>query len=117
MTSGPDPVAIPDPTTEHGHPVEHVANLLRNIDAVHTEMRPAGQSEGGVEHGPVLGDVDVLAGEHGVPALQHAPLASQLHERVHDLPRHSLLAEVDTKSGSLEGPCRATVRLVPEQLA
>ena len=28
---------------------------------------PAGARRRGVEDGPVLGDVDVLAGEHGVP--------------------------------------------------
>jgi hypothetical protein len=37
-------------------------------------------AERGVQHGPVLGDVDVLAGEHGVAALGEPDLLAEIDQ-------------------------------------
>ena len=43
---------------------------------------PFGRAQGHVQHGPVLGDVDLLAAKHGVDALPQAGLLGQLEKQL-----------------------------------
>ena len=54
-------------------PGEHVVHVAHDVLAVDLERGVGRQPQRGVEHRPVLGDVDVLAGEHGVAARRDAP--------------------------------------------
>ena len=49
-------------------------------------VTPRGRPQRHVHHRPVLGGVDVLAGEHGVATGLDATLAGQLEQRVEDRP-------------------------------
>ena len=69
------------PAREVGHPVEHLVDLLDDVDPVDDERALARHPQRHVEHGAVLGDVDVLAGEHRVATLLDAALARQLAEQ------------------------------------
>ena len=66
-------VALPFPganaVREGGHFVEHGVDLGNDIDAVHFDRGGAGCAQGGVEHGAVLGDVDLVSTEHRIDAL------------------------------------------------
>ena len=70
-----------------------------------------------VQHGPVLGHVDVLAAEHGVPALGHAGLLGQRHEQPHGLVGDPVLGVVQVEPGRLGGQPLAPARVPGEQLA
>ena len=60
---------------ERGHAVEHLVHLGPRV------RRARGRAQRDVEHGAVLGDVDVLAGEHRVDPLAQAALLGQAHEQ------------------------------------
>ena len=57
---------------EAGHAVEDLVHVGDDVVAVGGDDLVAGGPQGHVEDGPVLGDVDVLAGPHGVDALAQA---------------------------------------------
>ena len=54
---------------EARHPVEHLVDLLDDVVAVDDQRALARHPQRDVQHGAVLGDVDVLAAEHRVAAL------------------------------------------------
>ena len=62
------PLARAHPLGEVAHPVEHPVDLGHHVDPVDDERGPLGHAQGHVQHRPVLGDVDPLAGEHRVPS-------------------------------------------------
>ena len=64
-----------DPLGEGGHPVERLVHLLDDVDAVDDQRALARHPQRHVQDGAVLGDVDVLAGEHRFAALLDAALA------------------------------------------
>jgi hypothetical protein len=70
-----------------------------------------------VQHSAVLGHVDVLAAEHGVPALGHARLLGQRHEQPHRLVGDPVLGVVQVEPGRLGGQSFAPARVPGEQLA
>ena len=66
------PLARTDPVGEGGHLVQHGVHGRDHVLAVHLDHRVARRAQRGVQHGAVLGDVDLLAAEHGVPQPGHA---------------------------------------------
>jgi hypothetical protein len=64
----PGPRSVADPVGEVGHPDEHVVDVVADLLAVDLGPGRAGIPEGDVQHGPVLGRVDVLAAEQGLRA-------------------------------------------------
>ena len=68
------PVHAPraDPLGEVGHLVEHRVHLGHDVHAVDLDHRALGRPQRDVEHGAVLGDVDLLAAEHRVDAVAQA---------------------------------------------
>ena len=99
------PLAAAHLVGERVHLVQHLVHLGHDVDAVHDQTGVARQPERGVQHRPVLGDVDVLAGEHRVPALGQPDLVGQVHQRVEDLGVDQVLGEVDVQvaRGEAEG--------------
>ena len=66
------PVHSPERTRSANarHPVEHLVHLGDDVDAVDDERRALRHAQRDVQHGAVLGDVDLLAREHRVDALR-----------------------------------------------
>ena len=60
------PLAGADVVGKLGHAVEHGMDFWNDIRAIDFDRRRAGSTEGGVENGAILGDVDLVATEHGV---------------------------------------------------
>ena len=60
------PLAGADAIGKFGHAVENGMNLWNDINAIDFYRGRARGAEGGVEHGAVLGDVDLVTTEHGV---------------------------------------------------
>ena len=112
------PVHSPERTRSANarHPVEHLVHVGDHVLAVHDEARVARQAQRGVQHGPVLGDVDVLAGEHrGDPLAQPGPLGER-DERRDGLVGDQVLAVVEVELGGLDGQARAALRVGGEEL-
>ena len=76
------PRAAPDAVGEVGHLVEHGMDLGHNVLAVHNDGGVLGRSQGDVQDGAVLGEVDLVPAEHRVNALAQAGLRGQLHEQL-----------------------------------
>ena len=60
-----------------GHLVEHGMHLRNDVDAVDLDRLALRGTQGDVQHGPILGDVDLVAAEHGVDADPQIRLARQ----------------------------------------
>ena len=77
----PSQVAAAHLVGEPGHPVEHGVDLGHDVGAVHRDDVAPGRPQGHVQHGPVLGDVDLLALEHGLDPGAQAGLLRQLQQQ------------------------------------
>jgi hypothetical protein len=73
-----------DRVREHAHALEDLVDLRHDVLAVDDDRPPARAHERRVQHGPVLGDVDLVAAEHGLDAL---PKPRFLGEREEELQR------------------------------
>ena len=76
------PVQAPlaHPVGKLGHLVEHGMDLGHHVDAVDDDRLSLREPEGHVQDGPILGDVDLVAPEHGLGALPQARLLGKLEE-------------------------------------
>ena len=72
------PRAAADAVGEVGHLVEHGVHLRHDVLAVDDDRRALRRAQRHVQHGPILGDVDLLAAEHGVDPRPQAALVRQL---------------------------------------
>ena len=68
------PRAAADAVGEVGHPVEHRVDVGHDVLAVDDDRRASRRAQRDVQHGAVLGDVDLLAAEHRVDARAQAGL-------------------------------------------
>ena len=60
------PLAAANAVREGRHLVEHGMHLRHDVLAVDDDRRALRRSQRHVQHGPIFGDVDLLAAEHGV---------------------------------------------------
>ena len=88
---------------DHDDPVDHQRTAAR-----HPERH--------VEHRPVLGDVDVLAAEHRVPALRHAALTGQFGQQADRVPADPVLRVVEIKPAGLGDQVGAARGIVGEEI-
>ena len=79
--------------------LEHRLDVVIDILPVHDERgrAPGGPAQRGVQHGAILGRVDVLAREHRGVALGDAGLLGEPHERGEDLVGHEVLRQIDVQ--------------------
>ena len=112
-----DPLARADALAERGHAVEHLVHLAHDVDPVHDERALARHAQCDVQHRAVLGDVDVLAAEHGVAALGDPARAGELHEQRHRLVRHPVLRPVGVPACCLAAQPTPAIRIAREELA
>ena len=113
----PRPLTGTQPVGEAAHRVEHGMDVGHGVLAVDLEGGVPRQAQGGVQHGPVLGGVDVLAGEHGVTALLQACRAGQIHQQCQGLPGDPVLAVVDIEVTDGQRQFPAAVGVLGEELS
>ena len=102
---------------ERRHPVEHRVDVGHDVVAVDLDALALRRPQCHVEHGPVLGDVDVLAAEHGVDAVAQTALLGERDEEPHGLVGDAVLRVVEADAGGLDHEPLAPVGVVGEQLA
>ena len=111
------PLPRAHPLAEGGHPVERLVDLLDDVDAVDDQRALARHPQRDVEDGPVLGDVDVLAGEHRFAPLLDAALARQPAEQQQRLVGDPVLREVEVEAGALGHQPLPPLRVGGEEVA
>ena len=113
------PVHSPDRIRlgELAHPPEHLVHLGDHVDAVHGQRLARGHAQGDVQHGAVLGDVDVLPAEHRVPAFGQAGLFGQVDQQPYGLVGDPVLGVVEVDPGRLRGQPFPTAGVPGEEVA
>lgn len=76
------------------------ALTVHDIDAINLHIPTANVPQGSVVDGTALGEVDLLAGKHGVPLLLDAGLLGELDEEVEGLIGEEVLGEVEEDVGA-----------------
>ncbi len=96
------PLARAHPLREGGHPVEDRVHGRHDVLAVDLDHRVTRRPQRGVQHRTVLGDVDPLAAEHGVPQPEHVRRGGQLAQQPQRLVGDEVLGVVDVQITDLE---------------
>ena len=102
-----------DAVAEGRHAVEHGVHLGDDVDPVDDQRRRARHAQRDVEHGAVLGVVDVLAGEHRGGPLPHPCLVGEGEQQPQRLVGDAVLGvvEVDVdRVGGQPGAARRVLR-------
>ena len=113
------PVQAPraDLVGERVDPAQHLVHVGHDVLAVDLEGGVRRQPQRGVQHGAVLGDVDVLAAEHRVAALGDADLVGQREQRGQHVVVEQRLRQVDVQVARGEGQPLDPARVVGEPAA
>ena len=82
----PGPRAVAHSVGEVGHPVQHLVHVVVDLLSVDQQVEAGRIAQGDVQHGPVLGRVDVPAAEHRLrrsrrPRARPAPRAARSSPR------------------------------------
>ena len=97
------PLARPHAVGEGVHPVEHLVDVGHDVLAVDAQRRVGRQPERRVEHRAVLGDVDVLARQHGVAPPGHVDLVGEREQRRLHVTVEEVLRQVHVEVGGRQG--------------
>ena len=111
------PVAAAHAVGEGGHLVEHGMDLRHDVLAVDEDRGVARRAQRHVQHGALLGDVDLLAAEHGVDALAQARLFGELEQQLQRLVGDAVLRVVEIDADGLDRQALAALGVVGEELA
>ena len=109
------PLAAADAVGEVGHLVEHGVHVRDDVLPVDDDRGVPRRAERDVEHGAVLGDVDLVAPEHGVDPLAQPRLLRQPDEQRDGLVGDAVLRVVEEEAGALGGQALAARRVVGEE--
>ncbi len=102
---------------ERGHLVEHRMHLRHHVLAVDHDRGASRRAQRDVQHGPVLGDVDLLAVEHRVDAGAQPGSLRELDEKRERLVGDAVLRVVEIDAGRFRRHPLAPRGVVGEQLA
>ncbi len=91
-------------------------HLAHHVLAVHPDGGRFGGAQRRVQHGAVLGDVDLLAVEHRVPQPRHARCLGELPQQPQRLVGDQVLGVVDGQVADAYGVPLGTLRIVLEEL-
>ena len=113
----PLPRAGADAVGEVGHLVEHGVYVGHDVLAVHDDGRAARRTQRHVQHGTVLGDVDLLAAEHRVDPLAQPAFLGELQQQLQRLVGDAILRVVEVDADGLGRQPLAALGIVGEELA
>ena len=109
--------AAADAVGELGHLVEHGVDLRHDVLAVDDDRRALRRAQRHVQDRAVLGDVDLLAAEHGVDPRAQAGFLGQLQQQLERLVGDAVLRVVEVDAGRLGRQPLAARGIVGEELA
>ncbi len=112
--TGPGTAA--DAIAERRHPVEHLVHVGHDIVSVDDDALVAWRAERHVEDGSVLGDVDLLAGEHRVDPRTQSRRFRQPHQEADGLVGDAVLRVVEVETRGFEREPFATTGILGEQV-
>ena len=96
------PGAAADVVRERVDPAQDLVDLGDDVLAVDLEAHALGIAQRRVEHGPVLADVDVLAGEHRVATPGDPDLVGEVQQCRQHVVAQQRLRQVDVEVGRRE---------------
>ena len=99
----PFPFSAADAVGEGCHLVEHLVDAGNNVLAIDNDGFAFGGSQGDVQDGAFLGDVDFFSAEHGVDALPQAGFLGQLEEELAGFLGDAVLGVVEEEAGRFDG--------------
>src|SRR4029079_18493713 len=102
---------------ERAQPGEPLVDVGNDVVAVNADVRTLRQAQRGVQHGALLGDVDLLAGEHRVTPGLDAGRGGDSDEGVEDGVVDQVLGEVDAQVGRLQQVAVGPTGIRIEQVA
>ena len=111
------PRARAEPVGEPAHLREHRVDLRHHVDAVDEDRPVAAVAQRGVEHGPVLGAVDLVAGEHPVAPAGDVGLLGEREQELHGLGGRAVLGVVDEDAARLARHRGESLWIAREQVA
>ena len=94
--------------------LQDLVDVGDDVLAVHAQGVGGRATQGGVEDGTVLGDVDVLTGVHGVTAARDVDLLGELGQGVADVVGQQVLGQVDVEVPQLVGEALGALGIVGE---
>ncbi len=111
------PLSGADPLAKDGHPTQHRVNLPHDVHPVNQQRGAPRHTQGHVQDGAILGDVDALAGEHRRRALGKARLLGQLDEQTDRLLGYAILRVIQVEAWALGREALSPSRVHGEQIA
>ncbi len=117
LAGGALPRAAADLLREPAHATEHLVDLRDHVLAVDLDHRVLRRPQGHVQHRAVLGDVDLLALEHGGDALLELRPLREGEEQPHRLGVHMVLGVVHPQPGALDGEAIRAATVLGEEVA
>ena len=117
LPGGTDPGTGADAVGEIPHSAQHGVHVAGDILAVHREPFPFGQAQRDMEDGPVLGGVDVIAGEHGVAAGLHPGGSGHAQQEPHRLVGDAVLGVIEHQIASAGSEAGGPLGVASEELA
>ena len=97
----PLPLPATDTVSEDSHLPEHLVNLGNDIDPIHLDDSVLWSTQGHMENRPVLGDVDLLTGEHFIPVPFKAALLGEFDQEFKGLVGDTVLGVIEEDSAGL----------------
>jgi hypothetical protein len=105
------------PASEVADPIEHRVHLRHHVLAVDEDGAVAAVAERDVQHRALLGDVDLVAGEHPVALLLHPLLTGKRKEKPQRLGGDSMFRIVDEQIGEPLREAIEALRILREERA
>ena len=98
------------------HPVQHRMDVGHDIPPIVNDGRPARRAQRDVQHRAVLGDVDLVAAEHGVDTVLQPGLVGELEQQPQSLVGDPVLGIVEIDAGRLCCEPRSAFAVLGKQL-
>ena len=109
------PFAAADAIGELGHLVQHGVNFRHDVLAIDEDLRVTRRAQGHVQHGAVLGEVDLVAAEHRVDAFAQAAVCGEVHQQLQGLGGEAMLGVIQIQPQRFEREAFAALRVLRKQ--
>lgn len=111
------PLARADAIGKLGHAVEHCMDFWNNINPIDFDRCRTRSAEGCVEHGAVLGDVDLFTTEHGINLPAQPGGVREIDQAINCLAGDEVFRIIQEKPGGFELELLSAGRIGGKELA